>query len=112
MSRQCLFCGRYFIPDPRVKERQKACSNTECKKKRKKAAQAAWAQKNPGYFKGRYPYIKALRLKKSMIQDGLPRTKKPQKLIFLIPDDMVHMIQDKIVLKRTGKCTFTANGCG
>jgi len=52
VTKQCKFCGKFFIPDPRVKERQKACSNPECKKKRKKASQDAWVQKNPGYFIG------------------------------------------------------------
>ena len=112
MTKQCLFCGCFFVPDHRAKQRQKACFNPECKKKRKKTAQDAWVKKNPGYFAGRYPYVKAWREKKVMIQDGIAHTKPPQKLIFLIPDDMIQMIQDKILLKRSGKRTFTAHGYG
>jgi hypothetical protein len=110
--KQCLFCGKYFTPDCRVGQRQKACSNPECKKRRKKVAQDEWVKKNPGYFTGRYPYVKAWRQNKRVIQDRIPRTKRQQKIIFLIPDDMIQMIQDKILLKRSGKQTFTAHGYG
>lgn len=112
MVKRCLFCGQYFTPDQRVKERQKACPNPECKKKRKKTAQDAWVQKNPGYFTGRYSYVKTWREKKAMIQDEIPQAKRPQKIVFLIPGDMMPMIQDKILLKRVGKRTFVAHGYG
>ena len=112
VTKQCLFCGKFFIPDHRVKERQKACSDPECKKKRKTASQDAWVKKNPGYFIGRYPYVKAWRQMKTVIQDEMPHTQRPRKLIFLIPDDGVPMIQDKILWKRSGKWTFTAHGYG
>jgi hypothetical protein len=61
MVKRCSYCGRYFTPDSRVKERQKACRNPECRKARKKEAQRLWYDKNPGYFQGRYPYVKAWR---------------------------------------------------
>lgn len=112
MVKRCLFCGKYFTPDPRVKERQKACFDPRCKKKRKKTAQDAWSGKNPGYFTGRYPYIKSWRKKRIMIQDEIPRAKPLQKLVFLVPADAVEMIQDTILLKRSGKRTFTAHGYG
>ncbi len=110
MVTRCLYCGRYFVPDRRAKGRQKACADPGCKKKRKKAAQEAWLQKNPGYFRGRYPYVKEWRKQRRVIQDGIPRAKRPQRLIFIIPADMVPMIQDEIVLKRSGKRTFTGHG--
>jgi hypothetical protein len=95
-----------------VGQRQKACFNPECKKKRKKTSQEVWVQSNPGYFAGRYPYVKAWRKKKAMIQDRMPHVQRPQRLIFLIPDDMIQMIQDKILLKRSGKRTSVAHGYG
>jgi hypothetical protein len=110
--KQCQFCGKYFTPDHRVKERQKACFDPRCKKKRKNAAQDVWVKKNPGYFAGRYHYVKAWRQSKRMIQDEIPTAKPPQKIVFLIPDGMVQMIQDKILLQRSGKRTFTATGYG
>jgi hypothetical protein len=95
--KQCHFCGRYFVPDVRVKEKQKACFDPLCKKKRKKVAQDAWTRHNPGYFTGRYPYVRSWRANKSMIQDEIPRVKPLQKLIFLVPAHAVQMIQDKIL---------------
>jgi len=112
VTKKCIFCGKYYMPDHRVGRRQKACSNPERKKKRKKASQDAWVKKNPGYFAGSYPYVKTWREKKAMIQDVIPPIKQPRKLIFFIPDDMIQMIQDKILLKRSGKRTFTVHGYG
>lgn len=112
VTKRCLFCGQFFVPDHRVKQRQKACSNPECKKKRKKASQDAWVKNNPGYFTGRYPYIKLWRQKKKTIQDEITPPKRLEKLILLIPGNMIRMIQDKITLVKSGKRTFTAHGYG
>lgn len=112
MAKQCLFCGQYFTPDRRVKDRQKACRRPECRKARKKAAQKAWVKKNPDYFVGLYEaYVKPWR-KRQMIKDEIPSGKPLQKLIILIPDDKVGMIKDEIRLKRVGTRTFAATGCG
>jgi len=112
MVRQCLFCGQYFTPDYRVKERQKSCRRLECRKARKKAAQEAWTEKNPGYFRGRYPYVKAWRQKRRMIQDKIPRRNPYVELIIRIPAKKKDMIQDEITLKRVGVRTFAAHGYG
>jgi hypothetical protein len=109
---RCLFCGKYFTPDYRVKERQKACGDPGCKKARKKAAQKAWVRKNPGYFANLYEaYVKPLRARK-MIKDEIPPAKPLQKFILLIPDERAGMIKDEITLKKVGARTFTATGYG
>jgi hypothetical protein len=100
------------MPDVRVGIRQKACSRPACKRARKKDAQRTWCDKNPGYFKGRYPYVKAWRQKKSMIQDEIPPRKSYVELILRIPDKKKRMIQDEIRLKRVGRRTFAAHGYG
>jgi hypothetical protein len=112
MVRQCLFCGQYFTPDYRVKERQKSCHRPECRKARKKAAQAAWIEKNPGYFQGRYPYVKAWRQKRTMIQDKISPKNPYVELIIRIPAKKKDMIQDEIRLRRVGARTFAAHGYG
>jgi hypothetical protein len=113
MTRRCLFCGGYFIPDHRVKERQKSCRRPECRKARKKAAQKAWVKKNPDYFADLYgTYVKPWREKRRMIKDEIPTAKPLQKLVILIPDDKVGMIKDEIRLKRVGARTFAASGYG
>jgi uncharacterized protein YhaN len=52
-KRPCRFCRRWFRPDPRLKERQRACSSTECQEKRQAANQQSWLEQHPGYFRGR-----------------------------------------------------------
>ena len=102
MGKRCLFCGQFFIPDPRVKDRQKACHRELCKKKRKAVAQQRWCESNPGYFQGRYPYVKQWREKKRlssgtthsvMIQDKIPLLEPCLRLILVIPGGRNGMIQ-------------------
>ena len=58
-KKKCAFCGKLFIPDPRVGDRQKACSRKECRRQRKALAQKRWVEKNPEYFCGRYENTRA-----------------------------------------------------
>jgi hypothetical protein len=110
--KRCLYCGKYFTPDYRVKKRQKACFDPMCKRKRKKAAQGTWVQRNPDYFDDLYEtYVKPWR-KGKMIKDKIPSETQLQKLILLIPDGTMKMIKDEIRLKRIGIRTFEARGYG
>jgi hypothetical protein len=112
MVKRCLFCGQYFTPDYRVKDRQKACRRPGCRKARKKAAQENWMTKNPDYFADIYEtYVKPWRQRK-MIKDEIPSQKPLQKLVLLIPDRAMKTIKDEIRLKRVGRRTFTAHGYG
>ena len=118
MLKRCHFCGRYFRPDPRVGERQKACRREPCRKARKLLAQQRWTERNAGYFRGRYAYVKQWRAKRKalvrpMIQDEI-RPKKPLfKMIFLIPGGLRReMIQDEILFQRIENNIFTATGAG
>jgi hypothetical protein len=119
LVKRCVFCGRFFIPDYRTGKRQKACFREACKKARKQKAQREWVQKNPGYFQGRYPYVKEWRERRKssvrtpgpeVIQDEIPSGKPWQRLILLIPADKEGRIQDKIILRRQSRCTFAAYG--
>jgi hypothetical protein len=53
-KRPCRICRRWFMPNPRVKDRQKTCADARCKRAwhRKKCAQ--WNRNNPDYFKANY----------------------------------------------------------
>ena len=120
MVKRCLFCGRYFRPDPRVAQRQKACFRNRCKKARKQLAQSRWCERNSGYFQGRYWYVKQWRQRRKesgflsqrkMIQDKIPVERslfQPLfKLILLVPGGLRReMIQDEIVLQRVAKVTL------
>jgi hypothetical protein len=119
LGKKCLFCGQFFIPDRRVGDRQKACHREPCKKKRKTVAQRRWCESNPGYFQGRYPYVKQWREQRKslrgvsalgMIQDKIPLSKPCLRLILVIPADKDGMIQDEIRLRRQSRRTFVADG--
>ena len=121
MGKRCLFCGRFFVPDPRVGDRQKACHREPCKKKRKAEAQRQWCENNPGYFQGRYPYVKQWREQKKlssggthpgMIQDKISLLEPCLRLILVIPGGKEGMIQDEIRFRRRSRCTFVADGYG
>ena len=48
-KRPCRICRRWFRPDNRVGDRQRACGKPECQKARRKKTQASWRARNPGY---------------------------------------------------------------
>ena len=53
-KRPCRYCRKWFRPDPRVGDRQKACSQFECQKKRRHRTQANWRGRNPEYSRSRW----------------------------------------------------------
>ncbi len=110
MATRCEFCGRFFVPDRRVGNRQRSCSNVLCKKKRKQNAQKRWVAENPGYFCGRYEVVKQWRLRRAVIQDERPPVKPVLKLVFIVPAGRPGMIQDEILLRRVAPATFAATG--
>ena len=52
-KRPCSICRRWFRPDPRVGNRQRACSKADCQEARRQQTQAAWRGRNPDYFVAR-----------------------------------------------------------
>jgi len=48
-KRPCMICRRWFRPDPRVGDRQRACGKPECQTARRQKIQASWRKLNPGY---------------------------------------------------------------
>jgi len=53
-KRRCPYCKAFYFPDPRIKDRQKACKKVECQGARKKENQRKWVNDNPDYFRDRY----------------------------------------------------------
>lgn len=52
-KRPCRLCGKWFLPDPRVGDRQRACSQPDCQRRRRAETQADWRRRHPGYFAAR-----------------------------------------------------------
>lgn len=119
MVKRCLFCGKFFNPDPRVKN-QKACFREQCKKARQQLAFSNWCKRNSNYFKGRYWYVKEWRKthkkkkslkQKQMIQNEIPSKSSMFKLVLFIPVTFRNkVIQNEIMLKKIGRTTFFATG--
>ncbi len=76
-QKRCVYCGRFFKPDRRVRARQKSCKERECQKRRKGENQKMWVEANPGYFQGRYAYVREWRAKRCEIQDEIVFYKDP-----------------------------------
>lgn len=56
-SKRCVYCHRWFPPDPRTRH-QKTCKRKRCRLKRKQDARESWLARNPDCFEGRYPNTK------------------------------------------------------
>lgn len=52
-KRPCSICRRWFFPDSRIGDRQRACSSRECQAKRRVKTQASWRARNRDYFTAR-----------------------------------------------------------
>ena len=47
--KRCPFCRRLFWPDPRVGDRQVACSRPACQQARHRQADRRWHERNPSF---------------------------------------------------------------
>ena len=47
--RRCPFCRRWFYPHPRLKQRQKTCGPSDCRRKQKRKSSQQWRTKHPDY---------------------------------------------------------------
>jgi len=59
-KKRCHYYGKIFIPDPRVGNCQKACCR-QCQKHMKRENNRTFSRRNPGYWHGRYEYVKEWR---------------------------------------------------
>jgi len=121
--KRCVYCGRYYKPDPRARKVQKSCRDARCRAKRKRESQRRWVETNPDCFKGRYSEIKAWREKHPdyqrlwrkrvrEIQDKIPPSEPVRKVVLVIPEKLLqNEIQDEIRLVRQCGCgVYVAGG--
>ena len=67
-KRPCRICKRWFIPHPRLKERQKTCGNPPCQREWHRRKCEQWNHNNIDYFKDNY-------LDKKLELTGTPRSR-------------------------------------
>jgi hypothetical protein len=48
-KRPCRICRRWFSPDPRAGDRQRACSSPDCQRERHRRACSTWRRHHPDY---------------------------------------------------------------
>jgi hypothetical protein len=53
-KRPCRVCGKWFMPNPRLGDRQMTCGAKECKQRWHTAKCAEWNRQNRSYFKEIY----------------------------------------------------------
>jgi len=121
-QKRCVYCGRFYKPDPRARMVQKSCQNPTCRAKRKRESHKRWLEANPNYFKGRYSEVKAWRKKHPdyqrlwrkkvrEIQDEILPEKPVRTMVLVIPDNILqNEIQDEIRLVRQCGCGFYVAG--
>jgi len=122
-QKRCVYCGRYYRPDPRTSKIQKSCPDATCRAKRKKDSQKRWVEANPGYFEGRYVKVKAWRQKHPdyqrlwrkrprEIQDTIPPAEPVRTMVLVIPEKLLkNEIQDEIrLVKQCGCGSYVAGG--
>ena len=56
--KKCPYCRTFFVPDPRVGQRQKTCGNPSCKKALNAKNNARWRKENPDCCRNDYPRVK------------------------------------------------------
>jgi hypothetical protein len=121
-QKRCIYCGRYYKPDPRTRKTQKSCREAACRAKRKRESQRRWVEANPGYFRGRYVNVKEWRKKHPdyqrlwrkkvrEIQDEIPPAEPVRTMVLVIPEKMLpNEIQDEIRLVKQCGCGFYVAG--
>lgn len=74
IKRPCRICGRWFIPNPRLGERQKTCGAAECQKQQHKRKCADWNRNNRVYFREIYLRKRLQIAESAQLSQSAPRS--------------------------------------
>ena len=93
-QRKCMCCGEFFDPDHRNRERQRYCSNAQCRRASKSLSQAGWLAQpqNIDYFRGAVHVARVQRWRGAHPGYSRGRVRKPVALqdsyIAQVPQDV------------------------
>ena len=85
-KRPCRICRCWFLPNPRLKDRQMTCGQVKCQREWHRRKCAKWNRKNSDYFKANYlqkkidaatkargdPEVCRYKVSASRMQTGMP----------------------------------------
>ncbi len=77
-KRPCRICRKWFIPNPRVGDRQKTCGSNECKQKWHNKKCAQWNRQNRATFQTNYIDKKLQAVKNQGNSSDKPLPQVPQ----------------------------------
>ena len=106
-KRPCRICRRWFIPNPRLKDRQKTCGDPECQRRWHKKKCAEWNKRNPDYFRTNYLQKKIIAATETLHQT--PSLKLNNRLKSGLPLSYVQeviSIQHIIIIEYYGQLLF------
>lgn len=75
-KRPCKICRKWFVPHPRVGDRQKTCGSKECQKKWHTKKCAQWNRKHRATFQANYLSKKLQAVKGQVIEKPPPQLQK------------------------------------
>jgi len=91
-KRPCRICRRWFLPNPRLKDRQKTCADKGCQKEWHRRQCADWNKRNTEYFKADY-LAKKLRTIPATHDRHKGKTDLPRSRIKLdLPQDVIQEV--------------------
>ncbi len=81
-KRPCRICRRWFMPSPRLKDRQKTCGRPQCKREWHRKMCEKWNRENADYFRSNYLQKK---LDSATGGDQSTTTFKPESSVSVLP---------------------------
>lgn len=105
-KRPCRICKRWFMPNPRLKDRQMTCGDPGCKKEWHRRKCSEWNRKNTDYFRANYLQKKL----SAACQPGTPPSLQPKPrfktgLPHLFVQEVIS-IQHLIIIEYFGQLLF------
>ena len=81
-KRPCRICRRWFMPNPRLKDRQKTCGRSQCQREWHRKMCEKWNRENADYFRSNYLQ------KKLEVATGSNQSKtsfQPESSVYVLP---------------------------